>query len=116
MTAFLKILLGVDWFPIALASFLVPIRAWIFSSRLAVSSQDPETSFPNDEEQEGDTYDPGNTQHLPIFTAGPFGIQVGWLQGVGAQDGPTITEITFGGSFGVGLLGFNNCFNQVNKD
>jgi hypothetical protein len=58
------------------------------------------------------TQNPGDTQYIPIITAGPFGIQVGWFQEEGA-DFQTITEITLGPSFGAALGGFTQCFNEA---
>jgi hypothetical protein len=57
-------------------------------------------------------FNPGDTQYVPVFIAGPFGVQVSWF----AAEGPTtqtITEITFGPSLGLALGGFGRCFNTA---
>ena len=58
-----------------------------------------------------DTRDVGDSQYVPVITAGPFGIQVGWSADLGPEGG-TVTEITLGPSLGAALGGFNQCFNQ----
>jgi hypothetical protein len=55
-------------------------------------------------------FNPGDTQYVPIVTAGPFGFQVGWFQSTGPTN-QTILEITFGTSFGIALGGFSQCSN-----
>jgi hypothetical protein len=52
-----------------------------------------------------------NTQCVPVAIAGPIGVQVCWVNS--APDEGTITEITFGPSFGVALGGFSQCFNNI---
>jgi hypothetical protein len=55
-------------------------------------------------------FNPGTSQYASVFTAGPFGVQVGWFQSEGPSE-QTITEITFGPSFGMSLGGFSQCYN-----
>lgn len=54
-----------------------------------------------------------NTQYVPVFVVGPIGLQVGWLEDEGTNDGPTIIEVTLGPSLGAALGGFSQCFNEV---
>jgi hypothetical protein len=58
------------------------------------------------------TRDPGNTVAIPVITAGPFGIQVGWFQEDGPDDG-TFVDVSLGPSFGANLGGYSVCFNQL---
>lgn len=58
------------------------------------------------------TVDPGNTQYVPVFIAGPIGVQVGWFQDEG-PDELTITEVTLEPSFGLALGGFSQCYNEL---
>ena len=59
------------------------------------------------------TEDVGDSQYVPVITAGPFGIQVGWPADDGPEDGTIFTEIALGPSLGAALGGFNQCFNQA---
>ena len=65
--------------------------------------------------KETETADPGETQFVPVFTAGPIGVQVGWWREGGPDEG-TITEVSLGASLGAALMGFSNCYNEVTYD
>lgn len=52
-----------------------------------------------------------DTEYVPVITAGPVGVQVGWFKDDGGPDGGmTITEVTLGPSLGAALGGYSNCF------
>jgi len=53
--------------------------------------------------------DPGNSQCIPVFVAGPIGLQVCWFVESGINGAPLLIEVSFGPSLGAALLGFSQC-------